>query len=258
MAEQSTTVEKACTMLMQVGRCGSVGGRLVDLTAATGLSRQTALRILTALQAEGLVSVTTRRRYRLGPSTYQLGVSAPNPLDSLPQIIAEVRALAQATGDTAYLAMRQGDQVLYLAREEGAYPIRTHLVNVGDCRNLTETYGGIAIMSALSQAERTNLLERLQADPVWAGRRDAIQRVLEQSDRDGLVHGPHVVIDGISGMGMPVRIADGVPCFAVTLSAIDARLTEARFDELRAALAATVARINTLLVDWQGGHRTLP
>ena len=250
MTEQSTTVEKACALLRQLGRFGSAGGRLVDITEATGLSRQTALRILGAFLSEGLVTTTPQRRYRIGPSAFVLGLSAPSPLEHLGPLIEVVRTLAQTTGDTAYLSMRQGDQVFYLAREDGAFPIRTHFVNVGDCRNMTETYGGLTILSALTETECDAILKRGNSDP---SRHAAIRQVLARAARSGVVYGPHVVIDGISGMGMPVRIAGDAPCFAVSLSAIDARMTDARFDELSAALGTAVTAITALLADWQTG-----
>ncbi len=74
------------------------------------------------------------RRYRLGVALHGLALAAPSPLEQLTELRPLLEGLAQRTGETAYLMLRQGDEVLCIARAEGAAPIRTLLIEVGAYR----------------------------------------------------------------------------------------------------------------------------
>ena len=59
------------------------------------------------------------RRYRLGVALHGLALAAPSPLEQLAELRPLLEGLAQRTGETAYLMLRQGDEVLCIARAEG-------------------------------------------------------------------------------------------------------------------------------------------
>lgn len=233
--ERSAMVERSCRLLCALGRYGTRGARLVDLTREADLTRPAALRILRTLIDEGFVH-QDGRLYRLGTTMFQLGLAAQSPLGDMVAPRRIIRDLARALGDTVYLCLRQGDDVLYLLREEGDFPVRTHTVRIGDTKNLTETYGGIALMAALEPAETCTILDRLLPACVESAvlRRRAIELMLKTARQDaGRVSGSDLVLRGLAGAGVPiVSPVTGQPVMALTVSAISPRLDAERLIEI--------------------------
>ena len=96
------TVERACALLWQIARAGTEQARMLDLCAATGLSRPTVHRILKSLVAAGFVRQDSRnRRYALGAGLFELGLAAPAPVQAFPEVTRLIDELAESTQDTA-------------------------------------------------------------------------------------------------------------------------------------------------------------
>lgn len=95
---------------------------LAGLVVATGLSRATAHRLATALEAHRLVERDTSGRFRLGPRL------AGNSLATVAGPAME--RLRDATGESVQLYVRRGDQRLCIAALESPHGLRT-IVPVG-------------------------------------------------------------------------------------------------------------------------------
>ena len=113
--------------------CGAAGARLIDLTQRSKLSRPTVHRILQSLSAAQLRAPGPRRPGATGSAWRCTGWRWRRRArsSSWPSCGRCSDGLAQRTGETAYLMLRQGDEVLCIARVEGAAPIRTLLIEVG-------------------------------------------------------------------------------------------------------------------------------
>jgi IclR family acetate operon transcriptional repressor len=87
---------------------------LSQLAAASGLPVPTIHRIVRTLVASGYVLQLPSRRYALGPRLIGLGESASRTVEAwaTPHLLA----LAEASGETANLAMLDGDMVVYVAQ----------------------------------------------------------------------------------------------------------------------------------------------
>ncbi len=86
------------------------------LSADTELHPSTAHRILAALAIEGLVERDARGRYRLGHKLIQLGcrLRGDATLEQLARPVMD--ALRDELGETVNLTIREGDDVVYIAR----------------------------------------------------------------------------------------------------------------------------------------------
>ena len=98
---------------------------LAELVEATGLSRATAHRLATALEAHHLVRRDDEGRFCLGVALIALGRTAA---DGLP--LAEVSgpalaALRDATGESVQLYVRDGDRRVCIAALESPHGLRT-------------------------------------------------------------------------------------------------------------------------------------
>ena len=234
-------VNRVGAVLGAVASHGSEGARLVDIANATFIARPTVHRLLADLVAIGYVEQLPSKRYRLGPELFLLGLSAPAPGWDLASIRRVADSLAEYTGDTVYVALRQFDGVHYLLRTSGDYPIRTHVVNVGDTKPFTSSYAGIALLAQMDERDRERAIANRSFDVpessltsinVEAMLRDAIAQVQQR----GFCSGTGIVMPGVAGMAAPVLMSDRPAYMAITISAVDDRLPPARIEELAPAL----------------------
>ena len=240
------TVDRACDLLRELGRRGASGARLVDLTEASGLSRPTVHRILRSLLAAEFVRQDERtRRYNVGGALYALGLAAPSPLERLADIRPILDGFAGRTGDTAYLVLRQGDEMLCLARAEGATPIRTYVIEVGALRPISAMLAGITLLAALDDDEITAVLARTAAARARfpSATDEYVRRQVAAIRRDRYGFSEGRLIPGATGLSAAVPTRDGRPYLAVSFSAISSRVPRSRVKPLAADLLATCARI---------------
>jgi DNA-binding IclR family transcriptional regulator len=156
---------------------------------------------------------------------------------------------AQRTGDTAYLMMRQGDEVLCLARAVGASPIQTLLIEVGAFRPLGTTIAGITMLAALPDEEVDSILERtavsmtryLNATPEY------VRRQIANVRRNGFCLSEGVYIEGTTGLSAAVPNSDGPPFLAISLSAISARVLRSSVKPLAKDLLRTCSAMARVL-----------
>jgi DNA-binding IclR family transcriptional regulator len=244
------TVDRACLLLSEIARSGQAGARLIDLTQRSKLSRPTVHRILQSLSAARFVHQDpATRRYRLGVALHELALAAPSPLEQLTDLRPLLEGLAQRTGETVYLMLRQGDEVLCIARVEGAAPIRTLLIEVGAYRPIGAALAGVAMLACLDDEEVEGILKR--TGPAMARHRNAtpeyVRRHIAAARQDGFCASKAVLIEGTTGISAAVPTEDGRPYLAVSLSAASSRVPEARVKPLAADLVRTCARIGQLL-----------
>jgi DNA-binding IclR family transcriptional regulator len=245
------TVDRTCTLLKEIGRHAAAGVRLVDLTDTLGLSRPTIHRILRSLAAFDFVRQDAlTKRYRLGGTIYGLGLAAPGPLERLPEMRPLLDALAARTGDTAYLMLRKGDEVMCIARAEGASPIRTYVIEVGAIRPIGATIAGITMLATLPDDDVDAILKRTTAAMrlFRNATPDYVRQQIERVRRNGFCISERVYIEGATGLSAPVRCGEGPPQLAVSMSAISSRVPESRVrplaDELMRTCAQMAARLS--------------
>lgn len=246
---RSQVVERTCAILREIARYGPGGARLIDVTRATDLSRPSTHRILGTLVAEKFVRRTPDRRYQLAPLMHELGLNAPSPAGDPEALRPLIQRLADETGDTAYLAMRQGDYAHYLLRCEGAYPIRTHVVSTNQSRPLVATHCGRALLAAMSEEDAEDIIVRAQSDKAMflGSTPDSLRDEVAFARERGFGWAQDVTFPGITGLTVAVPNPVGRPFLAISISSISQRLSYARAIELVPILQATAQGISQRL-----------
>lgn len=100
---------------------------LAGLAEETGLYKSTILRLSASLERFGYLTRDEAGLYRLGPSVWRLGSIYRRSFDLGEQIRPELRALVEATGETASFYVREAAERVCLYRENSRQPIRHHL-----------------------------------------------------------------------------------------------------------------------------------
>jgi DNA-binding IclR family transcriptional regulator len=135
---------------------------LTEAATATGLTPTTALRHLRALDARGYVERNPEGAYTAGPTMIRLAalLHRDGPVARLITAAQPILdELARATGESAYLALADGDEATYVARAESSRAIR-HVGWIGQRIPLSTSAIGAALAAPGAAAARVGTVER--------------------------------------------------------------------------------------------------
>lgn len=218
---------------------------LSELAVRSGLPLPTIHRIVRTLVASGYVRQLPSRRYGLGPRLIGLGEAASQMLGSWAQ--PQLAALVDAVGETANMAMLDGDAVVYVAQAPSRHSMRM-FTEVGRRVPVHCTGVGKALIAGLPEPDVRALLARTgmaAQTPHTITDPDALLRELERIRRQG-----HAVDDAEQELGVRcVAVAvPGVPSpTAVSVSGPESRVTWAAVEQITPVLHAAAVALGTEL-----------
>lgn len=237
-AQGTQVIDRAIFLLRTIARKGG-SARLTDLARAAGLATPTARRILKRLTDHGMVGQDSEtQRYHLGLLAYELGLAASHRIDIAAKLKPLVRRIAELSGDTAYLVMRQDFEVVCIDRVEGHYPIKTLTLKIGDRYPLGVTAGSLALLAALPEAEADAVIEanRQTLSERGALTVDQLREDLEKSRQRGYALRRDAIAGGSIGIGLAIPNGSLPPYAAISLAMVLDRMTDSRREELVAMM----------------------
>lgn len=150
------SLDRAFTLLEAVADAGG-SARLTELSAATGFPLPTIHRIVRSLVAGGYLRQQPDRSYALGPRLIRLGDRAAQMLGAW--ALPHLGELVSEIGETATMAMLEGEQAVYVAHVPSPHTMRM-FTEVGRRVHAHSTGVGKALLSRLTDAEVAELLAR--------------------------------------------------------------------------------------------------
>jgi IclR family transcriptional regulator, acetate operon repressor len=138
--------------------------RLSDISAATGLPKPTAHRILKTLAEHGFARADGKGRYAAGPRVLTLAGRLLSRLDPAEEAGHTLRGLQAETRLTVHLGAYGADEVVYIAKLEAPAPYQMPS-RVGMSVPLHATAIGKAILAALSDEEAGRVCARAGLRP---------------------------------------------------------------------------------------------
>lgn len=244
-------VARAVQLLKLVSERSVEGHLIADLVSRSGLTRPTVYRLLSALQATGLVEQSeTSKRWYLGPEAFVLGTLSAGRFNIERLAHDALIRIADETGESAFLSIRRGNESVCLIREEGTYPIRTHVLQPGDRLPLGVGSAGMAILAALSDDELQESLEisrdilrsqYVNYSPKLIAQGIDETRQLKYSVNRGLL------LAGSWGMAAAVADRNGRPVAALSITGVESRLGGKRQPELGRLLVREAKLLELLL-----------
>lgn len=198
------------------------------------LARPTAHRLLTSLAESGLVERNAAGKWLLGPELYLLGASASARYDVTALALPFVRRLSLVTGESAFFSARRGDETICLLREDGSFPIRSHVLYEGIRLSLGVASAGLVILAYMPDAEIDALLARADLAGTYGDQHapDEVRRGIAATRASGWSLNPGLIVQGSYGMAAAVFDQDEKPAWALSLTGIEQRFHPGRRTEL--------------------------
>lgn len=252
------SISRAATLLRVIATRNTVGLRLSELVATTGLERPTARRILQGLIREGFVrQVASTHRYFLGRALFELGLVASPDFDVRGLCAPSLDRVSTSTGDTAFLTIRSGFDSVCIDRYEGSYPVRALTVEIGARRALGSTAGGLALLSNLPDVEvRAIIAANARRLPGYGTlTASKLSRMVARGRKLGYALNRNDIISGVTGVGFALRGPPHMPDLALSVAAISSRLDEIRQQEVVAVLRREANIITRQFTKWSSVAR---
>lgn len=228
---------------------------LTEIADEAGLNKTTAYRLLTALEAEGMVARASHGdAWRLGTETIALGALALRSNDLVTAARPELAALVRETGETATLEVLDGDEVLIMDGVEGPSLVGAS-TEVGTRWPAHATSTGKVLLAAGLERDVTpddrgagrarrrlrKITSRTITDPV------RFERELTRVSERGWAQAVEELETGYVAVGAPVRDHAGVAVAAISIGGPATRLTRGRIPGLARRVVKATDRVSRRL-----------
>jgi DNA-binding IclR family transcriptional regulator len=222
---------------------------LSEVARVAGLNKTTVFRLLSAFEGEGFVQRAPEGgAYRLGPELTALGLRALGATDLLFAAQSELRALAEATQETANLDVLVGREVLILEEAVGGRVLKS-VSELGARFPAHATSTGKALLAFLPEEERQEFLRSplRKLTPKTLCDPEALRRELRRIRSRGYATMREELENGHAAVGVPVVGADGRALAALSVAGPSTRLTPRRMSDIAPRLLAAASRVSKRL-----------
>ena len=190
------------------------------------------------------------KAYHLGIEAFVIGTLASERFGIHRTALPCLARLATASEDSCFLSVRRDTHVVCLHREEGRFPIRTHVLQPGDRHPLGVGAGSLAILAALPDGEAGEMIAANEDE--LAARYPAFSPALLQDEiararTRGYALNRGLLQKGSWGVGVAVLDRHGLCVGALSIAAIESRLDAPRRDQMAVLLQAEAARLSDRL-----------
>lgn len=214
-------------------------------------------RILKQLATERLVEQNRETsRYKLGPLAFELGVAGSTMYDIRDLCERAMADLERDTEDTVYLVMRSGFEAVCMHRHEGSFPIRTLVLEVGSRRPLGVGAGGLAVLAAIGDEERAEIIQRVGPTlPAFGLSEAALTEACRAAQEAGVAVIQNRVSLGVTAVGAHFCDTMGQAIGAISVAALTQRMTPVRVRKISDRVRLAAREIEASLRVRRGGAR---
>ena len=208
---------------------------VTEIARGLGLNASTTHRILKALVAAGYVAQNTQsERYRLGREAFLLGHAARRTL-GLEAAMTSLERLAEETGESVNLVIRDGSAGLVVLRVESRHPLR-FTQPTGTRIPLYCTSSGKALLAFAAdyRAEVAALPDLRQLTSTTLTSPQQLLLDLERTRERGFSVNRAERIPGVCGIAAPVLDAHGLAIAALAVQGPEVRIPDDRIPALGA------------------------
>ncbi|OGN77325.1 MAG: hypothetical protein A2X26_07605 [Chloroflexi bacterium GWC2_49_37] len=217
-----------------------------EVVSASNLSKSKTFRILSTLEALGYLERNlSTRTYRPGLKVLQLGFTALNSLEIAQKAQPYLKSLSDETGETTNMAIRDGAEIIYIARIVTEKIISVNLYR-GSRLPVHCTSMGKALLIDLSPEELENLLG---SGPYFRNTPNTITCIndllteLERIRRRGFSINNEELAFGLFSVAAPIRNHAGKIIAAINVSVPGSHMSQRELERNIAPKVVNVAEL---------------
>jgi len=226
---QSKTLVRGLSILNACSGSRS-GLTLVEIAEATELAPSTVHRLLATLEVQSFLSVDNETgRWRIGVSGFRMGNAFVRSREYVAQLRPMMIELSDQTGETVNLAILSGSKALFVSQIESANMMRM-VAPLGSLSPLHASGAGKALLAALGQEERNELMDQLSFDAMTEKTlcsKVSLTQEIERIIAEGCSYDREEHVEGMQCVAAPVFNETGSPICAFSMSGPSVRVTEA-------------------------------
>ena len=242
------SIARAFRLFRVVVNAGENGVRLRDAAEAVQLNSSTAHRLLQALVNERIiVRDSVRRRYCVGTEFLRV-MENLRKIDTGQRFGEVARYVAASTGESTYLSVPDGTDVVCITRVLGTSIIQPIPLDVGGRRPFGIGAAGIVALAAMAENRILSILaHHAPAFENYDLTPEDIGRLVSECRSTGMCYNPGLFVKGVSGLGMPINNTLGHLVGILTIVAPDERLKcESRRLKIFGLMRDAIQRANGL------------
>jgi len=244
-------ISRALDILRTVASSESKGMVLGRISEVTGLNKPTTHRILQALISERMIDKgDSSSRYFLGPECHVLGIVASKRFGITKIAEETVSKIANFCRDSAFLSIRSGSESVCVIREDGDYPLKTHVLQPGVRLPLGVVASGLAILSTLEDEDiekcmNSNKDLRKKKYPAFTD--EVLKQEIINTRQNGFALNKGSLVPGSWAIAVPILNRNGLVEGSLSIAAVESRLQFDRQLELIAYLKEQAKLLEQLL-----------
>jgi IclR family transcriptional regulator, pca regulon regulatory protein len=217
---------------------------LTEIAAAAGLGKSTAFRFAYTLEELGyLARDSETKRYRPGLKVLRLGFTALNSMGLRQIAQPHLRALSARCGETTNMTIRDGAEVVYIARNRTGQIVGINL-NVGSRLPAYCTSMGKVQLIDLPAEDLRDLFGEgpyPTRGPNTLISPEALVAELEKVRQQGYAVNDEELAAGLRSVAAPIRDCDGEIVAAINISVPSARVSRQQLEEEFAPMVRATA-----------------
>ncbi len=186
------------------------------------------------------------KQYRLGAGALSIGLAAMRGVDVSSVARRHMRALVEATGETATLSVRQGHSRVYIDQVLSPHEIRMS-ISLGSVHPLFAGSSSKAILAALDDDEIAEYLEHVALTPITGATitsLDQLREDLAQTRRQGYAVSVGERQAGAASAAAAIRLASGDVFGSLSVCGPSDRIPGDRLPELGELVVRTAQAIS--------------
>jgi IclR family KDG regulon transcriptional repressor len=208
---------------------------LTEISGGIGLSKSTTHRLLSTLEAAGMVEFDRKTtRYRLGLKLYSMGSVASKSMELVKQADPLLRSITDETDETSLLLVADGREALCLRRFDGNQQVRVLIMEAG--KHIPFNCGAAqrVLLAHLpdSQWEEVVAAHTRRATQYSLVARDELDRDRHEIRERGYAVGWEDCALHACSLGVPLRAAGGAVVAAAGILGIVERFSAERLSTL--------------------------
>lgn len=228
-AQPSVPPVQSVQRALNILKCFSIENPELGITEIANrlaLHKSTVHRIIATLETEGFLRQLNNGRYALSWRLFELGTAVFQWWGSRQMVLETLERIVERTGETAHLAVLDGNKVLYIEKVESPHHLRMPSA-VGKRLSPHCTALGKVLLAGLDEAKMLSLiygapLERLTPNTITDP--DLLRQELLKVRSLGYAIDNEEIEVGLTCIAAPVVNPEGTTCGAISISGPSSRV----------------------------------